>query len=115
MSVNAREETYEVVELFGSPALFTNSRISRDTIPAGIYCCDLRGSDFDPDRAVTVEPMVCVNHAGTVLTLQPISIPQSGFRRIEDSLHFSGEDQTLAEFLKSQGVDDGGARRPFHE
>lgn len=72
MSVNAREEKYESIELFEKPALFTNSRIDRDTVPEGFHCYDLRGSDNDPGRPVTVETSVGVNHAGTVLTTTPV-------------------------------------------
>ena len=35
MSVNAREETFEHIELFSKPALFTSSRINRATVPEG--------------------------------------------------------------------------------
>lgn len=70
MSVNAREEEYEHIELFGKPALFTNSRIDRTTVPEGFYCYDLRGSDYDPGRPVTIENQVTVNHAGAGHYLQ---------------------------------------------
>jgi hypothetical protein len=82
VSVNAREEEYEHVELFGRPALFTNSRIDRGTVPEGFHCYDLRGSDRDPGKPTTVENRVAVNHAGTVLTAEPITIPREGFRRL---------------------------------
>lgn len=38
MSVNARKETYEHIELFGKPALFTSARIDRLTVPKGFSC-----------------------------------------------------------------------------
>jgi hypothetical protein len=79
MRVNAREERYEHVELFGKPALFTNSRIDRSTVPRGFYCYDLRGSDNDPGRLATIESSITVNHAGTILTPEPVSIPKEGF------------------------------------
>ena len=77
MSVNAFTEEYEYIELFGKPGLFTNARIDRDTVPEGWYAYDLRGSDYDPGEPVTVEPSVVVNHAGTILTHEPISFPNS--------------------------------------
>ena len=61
---DARKEEYEHVELFGKPALFTDSRISRFTVPQGWFCYDLRGSDYDPGRPIMVENSVVVNHAG---------------------------------------------------
>ena len=34
MKVNARTEEFQHIEAFDKPALFTNGRIARDTIPA---------------------------------------------------------------------------------
>lgn len=104
MSVNAREERYEHVELFGKPALFTNSRIDRSTVPRGFYCYDLRGSDNDPGRLATVEKLVAVNHSGTILTPEPVSIPKEGFRRLNGKLNFLGEYMTLPEFCEEHGL-----------
>lgn len=104
MSVNAREEQYEHVELFGKPALFTDSRIDRSTVPEGFHCYDLRGSDYDPGKPVTVENQVAVNHAGTVLTAEPVTIPKEGFRRLRGKLNFLGECLTLPEFCEEHGI-----------
>ena len=71
--LDARKEEYEHVELFGKPALFTDSRISRFTVPQGWFCYDLRGSDNDPGDPATIEKYVSVNHAGTILA--PTEIP----------------------------------------
>ena len=48
MKVNARTEEFQHIEVFDKPALFTNGRIARDTVPKGWYCYDIRGSDDDP-------------------------------------------------------------------
>ena len=37
MAVNARTEKFQHLEVFGKPALFTNGRIARDTVPKGWY------------------------------------------------------------------------------
>ncbi|MDD3778441.1 MAG: hypothetical protein PHU76_01785 [Synergistaceae bacterium] len=101
MSVNAREETFQEVELFGNPALFTNSRIDSDTVPDGWYCYDLRGSDYDPGRPVTVEPRVVVNHAGSVLTHEPVKFRKNqDSRRLRDGLNFVGGNVTLEQFCE---------------
>ena len=63
----------EYVEIFDIPALFTNGRISRITVPQGWFCYDLRGKDSDPGDPATIEKYVGVNHAGTILT--PTEIP----------------------------------------
>lgn len=105
MSVNAREEKYEQVELFGKPVLFTNFRIDRSTVPKGWYCYDLRGSDYDPGRPMTLENHVAVNHAGAVLTPEPVTIPKEGFRRLRDKLNFLGGNCiTLSGFCEEHGI-----------
>ena len=104
MSVNAREEQYEHVELFGKPALFTDSRIDRGTVPEGFHCYDLRGSDYDPGKPTTLGNQVAVNHAGTVLTAEPVTIPKEGFRRLCGKLNFLGECLTLPEFCEEHGI-----------
>ena len=46
MAVNARTEEFQHIEVFDKPALFTNGRIARDTVPKGWYCyCLLYTSD----------------------------------------------------------------------
>jgi len=105
MSVNAREEQYEHVELFGKSALYTSSRVDRSTVPKGFYCYDLRGSDYDPGKPVTVENQVAVNHAGTVVTTTPVTIPKSGDRRLSGKLNFLGECLTLADFCEEHGLE----------
>ena len=104
MSVNARKEEYELIELFGKPALFTNSRIDRTTVPVGFYCYDLRGSDYDPGRPVSIENKVTVNHAGAVLTPEPVTISKEGFRRLRDNINFLGESLTLADFCDEHKI-----------
>ena len=105
MSVNAFTEEYEYIELFGKPGLFTNARIDRDTVPEGWYAYDLRGSDYDPGVPVTVEPSVVVNHAGTILTHEPISFPKEGFKRLNGRLDFADAYHlSLQEFCEERGL-----------
>lgn len=105
MSVNAREEEYQEVELFGKPALFTNSRIDPGTIPEGWFCYDLRGNDYDPGRPVTIEPGVVVNHAGTILAPEPVKFRKGQtFRCLRDGLNFVGGNVGLKEFCEDHGI-----------
>lgn len=105
MSVDARKEDFEHIELFGKPALFTNSRIDRVTVPGNLYCYDLRGSDNDPGRPVTVENKVGVNHAGTVLTIKPVTIPEEGYKRIRGKINFLGEHLDIPAFCEKHGIE----------
>ena len=63
MTVNARTEEFQQLELFGKYALFTNGRIDRPTVPKGWYCNDFRGSDDDPGELRYIEESVAVNHS----------------------------------------------------
>lgn len=71
MGKNVREEEFEHIELFGKPALFSNHRIDRDTVPEGFYLYDLRGSGCGLGRPITMENRVA-DHAGAVLTAEPV-------------------------------------------
>ena len=106
MKANARKEEYEHVELFGKPALFTNERISRFTVPQGWFCYDLRGKDNDPGDPATVEKYVGVNHAGTILTPTEIKFRKGkNYISIGDGLNHLCELMTLEQFCSEQGLD----------
>ena len=78
MKVNARTDKFQHLEVFDKPALFTNGRIARDTVPQGWYCYDIRGSDDDPGELCYMEENVVVNHAGSVLMPEKLAMPKSG-------------------------------------
>lgn len=89
---------YQEVELFDVPALFTNGRVDQALLPPGIYCYELRGSDYDPGYPLTVENHVTVNHAATVLTAIPINLSRQGRLWLGEELNFTGGEQTILEY-----------------
>lgn len=95
------DEEYEEAEVFGVPALFSNGRIREDDVPEGFYRYDLRGSDDDPGNPVSVENRVVVNHAGAILTMQPLPIPERGFLNLGEGLHFTGGMSAPEQFRQS--------------
>lgn len=103
----ANDEQYQEIELFDKPGLFSNGRIVRDNLPEGVYCYDLRGSDYDPGEPVCVEEQVVVNHAGSVLLTEPLELAEDGRLMLteEEGLNFVGGFSTLAQFLKEQRKD----------
>ena len=103
----ANDEQYQEIELFDKPGLFSNGRIVRDNLPEGVYCYDLRGSDYDPGEPVCVEEQVVVNHAGSVLLTEPLELAEDGRLMLteEEGLNFVGDFSTLAQFLKEQRKD----------
>ena len=103
----ANDEQYQEIELFDKPGLFSNGRIVRDNLPEGVYCYDLRGSDYDPGEPVCVEEQVVVNHAGSVLLTDPLELAENGRLMLteEEGLNFAGGFSTLAQFLQEQKKD----------
>ena len=103
----ANDEKYQEIELFDKPGLFSNGRIARDNLPEGVYCYDLRGSDYDPGEPVCVEERVVVNHAGSVLLTDPLELAENGRLMLteEEGLNFVGGFSTLAQFLQEQKKD----------
>ena len=103
----ANDEQYQEIELFDKPGLFSNGRIVRDNLPEGVYCYDLRGSDYDPGEPVCVEEQVVVNHAGSVLLTEPLELEEDGRLMLteEEGLNFVGGFSTLTQFLQEQRKD----------
>jgi hypothetical protein len=84
---NAMEETYEPVNLFGKPALFTNLRLDRSTLPEGLYVYDIRSSS--KGRAAAIEPYVTIDHLGTVIASEAIDFGK------KDHIQIDGERMVL--------------------
>lgn len=93
-----RTETFETMTVNDVPVLFTEARIDRGAVPDGLYAYDIRESD-DGDRLATVEPLVRVNHAGTIIAREEIPMDGNGYAEIED-YNFEGDSMTLAEWLE---------------
>ena len=103
----ANDEQYQEIELFDKPGLFSNGRIARDNLPEGVYCYDLRGSDYDPGEPVCVEEQIVVNHAGSVLLTEPLELAEDGRLMLteEEGLNFVGGFSTLTQFLQEHRKD----------
>ena len=101
MTVNARTEEFQHLELFGKYVLFTNGRIDRSTVPEGWYCYDFRGSDDDPGELRYIEESVMVNHAGSILMPEKLELPASEWLDVRDEFGFLEEgEMTLREFCE---------------
>ena len=92
------DDEYELIELFGQPALFTNNRITDADIPKGMYCYHIRHGD--EGEFVSIEKRTEVNHAGSVVTREPIDLGEQGNISFteETSPDFKGEIMSLYEF-----------------
>lgn len=95
----ANTETYERFEILGRNALFTNARIDRTTLPAGLYAYDLRDSDDCSGEPSELKTKILVNHWGTVIVKNPIDGAESGIILTEDDYNHLGDDMTLEQFI----------------
>ena len=100
------DEEYDVVEIpCGDDdilALFSNGRIHQEQLPDGLYAYDLRGSDDDPGEPCNLEKHVVVNHAGSVITAEPVPIPECGYLDLGEGLNFTDEGMTIRQFLDNE-------------
>ena len=58
LAVNARTEEFQHIEVFDKPALFTNGRIARDTVPEGWYAMTFAALTMIPVRCATWKKML---------------------------------------------------------
>lgn len=95
------DEKLEVVEVLGQTALFTNGRVTQKELPDGLYKYDLR--EGESIAFATVEPSVAVNHAGTIITKEPIIFGEEGYIEFDDnsSPNFLGDEMSIEEFLNT--------------
>lgn len=102
MTINVWSDSMQHIELLGKPALFSDSRVNRSTVPDGWYVYDLRGSDYDPDLISTLEARVIVNYAGSILTPEPVIFPDGqDYLDVKGQTDFLDEEITLIDFSAS--------------
>lgn len=92
------DDEYELIEVAGHTALFTNDRITDANIPKGMYCYHLRHND--DGEFFAIEKNVAVNHAGSVITKQSIDLKSKGYIVLDEdsSPNFLGENMSLYMF-----------------
>ncbi len=100
MSRDAGSEWFELVEIDGVEALFTNARLDRDTVPEGLYCYDVRETDGFSGIPATLERYVMANYWGTVLSKQEFPMENGYYGVKEDDFNYLGEMVTLEEYMQ---------------
>ena len=97
---------FQEVTLYDVPMLYSNGRVDHTALPEGLYCYDLRGSDYDPGEPIRIEEQVAVNHAATVISAFPVDVSELGSLRLGEELSFTGGEITLAEYAEAmKGLD----------
>lgn len=79
MRYDAAKITYDEVTLLGVPAIFTECRIDRTTVPPQLHLYEIRHEDEDWGRPCQLAKGILVNFYGSLLTRQPIELPDSGY------------------------------------
>ena len=102
MKVNAQEESFELMELFGKTVLFTNMRVDRSTVPEDLYVYELRDEDCTGDIC-EIKPSVMVNHWGTIICKEPIELDTKWNSKFVDEGDYCylGDTAKLEEFINT--------------
>ena len=100
-------EEYELIEVCGQPALFSDARIPDSAVPEGLYRYDLRCGEDDLLDG-TIEPYVYVNHGGSILVQQPFEFGEDGYIQLDEdsSPNFIGLEMTAEEFAGRDFTED---------
>lgn len=99
--LDATKKRFTAVEILGVPGLFTTERVSRATVPKGMYAYDMQTSEEDWGYPCLIARHITVEHFGTVITASPVELPESGYRDLSPrdfSMGTGGEMMTTAEF-----------------
>jgi len=106
MRKDANEITYEEISLLGLPALLTEWRVDRTTLPEGLFLYELRHTDEDWGEPCQLAKSILVNFYATVLTAQPIPLPAYGYLDFESRVFVYKEEDacvTVQDFLDKYG------------
>ncbi len=103
MKVNAAEEDFELMELFGQTVLFTNMRVDRSTVPQDLYVYDVRHDDDCTGEICEIKPSVMVNHWGTIICKEPIEMDEFWHSKFVDKDDYSylGDSVKLDEYINT--------------
>ena len=102
MRYHAEKIRFERIKVMGIPALFTDIRIERESVPAGLYLYEVRSDDEGKGDPVQIAEGILVNHFGSIITREPILLPTNGYRDIEPEKDwsFTGEGNwTIKDFM----------------
>lgn len=113
------DNTSEVYEICGIEAVYIDLRIDRSTLPEGVYAYDVRDTSDDGGYYIgRLEDSVIVNHAGTMLSREPLRMlhPDIGTDGVYAVLDDGGDDWSLTgetcrigDFLARKGESNAGS------
>ena len=100
MRANANDIVMGEVSFQGIPALYSELRLDRSTIPKNLCVYEMRYADGDCFTPVQITGNVSMNFYGTLLTAKPLEMPNEGVYLEKHPFDFkSCRKLTLEEFL----------------
>ena len=103
------KESFEVVEIFNKPVLFTNERLKSADVPDGMFRYDIRHDDECRGDMAQLKDRVMVNHWGTVISKEKfepreidgkIFTTAEGIEMGEGDYDYLGETLSVSEYLE---------------
>lgn len=91
---------YELVEIFGKPAMFSDIKLTDNDIPKGLYCYHIRTDDAG--ECCTLEENVTENYGGTIVINEKLDLGSQNFISFNEDTkpHFVGNESiTLGDYL----------------
>lgn len=91
--LNAFDQNYSEVRVFGNPALFHDLRIDPDTLPDFLHLYHVRHAE-DGMNPVQIKPFILVNHLGSIITADPLPLDDQGSLLIksDDDFYWTDSD-----------------------
>lgn len=90
--MECRESRIEKITVFGHAALFSDLRISKESVPEGWYCYEVRHDDECLGIPCEIARGILVNFWGTVISSVPLLQANEAKRFIgEEEWEYTGE------------------------
>lgn len=96
-SINNSE--FELIELFGKPALFTGNRITFATVEDPLHMYEIQHDPIRRSQPKIIANEVRKNFFGTIISLDKINIGQDGNSITKDDIKHTGRIMNSCEFL----------------
>lgn len=80
MRYDVKELQYEIVKVAETSALFTSNRVSRESLPEGVFLYEVRHDDECMGEPSEIAKGIMVNFWGSLLTVQQLKeVEENGY------------------------------------